>query len=128
VQLYGRDLVGSIPRPLVQLLGYARVSLAPGASARVELRVPARRFSFTDRRMVRVVEPGEVEVWIASHAAASAPRSDEDDPSQGVISNARRSEAIAIPGTATARARLTLTGPVHEVGPGDRRIVDVTIG
>ncbi|MGY3127018.1 beta-xylosidase [Agrococcus sp. UYP33] len=128
VQLYGRDLVGSIPRPLVQLLGYARVSLAPGASARVELSVPARRFSFTDRRMVRVVEPGEVEVWIASHAAASAPRSDGDDPSQGVISNARRSEAVAIPGTATARARLTLTGPVHEVGPGDRRIVDVTIG
>lgn len=128
VQLYGRDLTASIARPLVQLLGYARISLEPGQSRRIELRVPTRRLSFTDRRMVRVVEPGDIEVWVGSHAAASAAGVGTDDPSNGVISNARRSDAPVIPGIATPRRRIALTGPVHEVRPDDARFVDVTIG
>ena len=33
VQLYGRDVVGSITRPVAQLLAYARVELATGETA-----------------------------------------------------------------------------------------------
>ena len=40
VQLYGHDVHGSVTRPEVQLLGYARVALAAGESARVRFRVP----------------------------------------------------------------------------------------
>jgi hypothetical protein len=62
--LYGRDLVASVTRPVAQLLGYARVSLEPGESVVVELDVPTARLSFTNNRFHRVVEPGDVELWV----------------------------------------------------------------
>ncbi|WP_309069511.1 glycoside hydrolase family 3 N-terminal domain-containing protein, partial [Microbacterium sp.] len=62
VQLYARDVVASISRPVAQLLGYARVALEPGQSRRVSFDVPTQRLSFTDRSMTRIVEPGDVEV------------------------------------------------------------------
>ncbi len=73
VQLYGHDVHATVTRPEVQLLGYARVPLAAGESRRVRFAVPVQRFAFTDRRMRKVVEPGDVQVWVASHAAASRP-------------------------------------------------------
>ncbi|MFB9475848.1 beta-glucosidase [Nonomuraea salmonea] len=60
VQVYASDRIASVTRPLAQLVGYARVELAPGQSARVEFAVPARLLSFTGRDGRRVVEPGEV--------------------------------------------------------------------
>ncbi|MCT2280330.1 glycoside hydrolase family 3 C-terminal domain-containing protein [Micromonospora chalcea] len=68
VQLYGRDLVASVTRPVAQLLGYRRVRLEPGASVTVELNVPTTRLAFTDRSLTRVVEPGEVDVWVGTSA------------------------------------------------------------
>ena len=49
VQLYGHDLVGSVTRPVAQLLGYQRVHLDPGQSVTVELTVPTTRLAFSDR-------------------------------------------------------------------------------
>ena len=66
VQLYGRDVVASVTRPLAQLLGYARVPLDPGESRVVELKVPAARLAFTGRDGARIVEPGEQVVWVGS--------------------------------------------------------------
>jgi beta-glucosidase len=66
VQLYGRDLVGSVTRPVAQLLGYHRVHLAPGESATVEFTVPTTRLAFSDRSFARVVEPGDVELWVGT--------------------------------------------------------------
>ena len=63
VQIYGRDPVASVTRPMRQLLAYSRVDLEPGQSKRVEFRIPASRFGFHNREMVRVVEPGEVQIW-----------------------------------------------------------------
>ena len=117
VQLYGRDVVASVTRPVVQLVAYARVELAPGQSARVEFDVPAARFAFSDRRMVRVVEPGAVEMWVGAHAAAGGPAAADDAQAAHVV-----------PGAATDRTRVELTGPVHEVTPADTRIVAVRIG
>ncbi|MDG9675988.1 glycoside hydrolase family 3 N-terminal domain-containing protein [Micromonospora sp. DH14] len=66
VQLYGRDPVASVTRPLAQLLGYQRVHLEPGQSVTVELTVPTTRLAFSDRTYTRVVEPGEVELWVGT--------------------------------------------------------------
>ncbi|ASW57176.1 glycoside hydrolase family 3 N-terminal domain-containing protein [Plantactinospora sp. KBS50] len=66
VQLYGRDLVASVTRPVAQLLGYRRVHLEPGQSVTVELTVPTTRLAFSDRTLTRVVEPGDVEVWVGT--------------------------------------------------------------
>jgi len=75
VQLYVRDLVGSLTRPVAQLVGYARVALEPGQSADVTFVVPPARLSFTNRAMQRVVEPGEFEFWTGTSAVASSERS-----------------------------------------------------
>jgi beta-xylosidase len=66
VQLYGRDLVGSVTRPVAQLLGYRRVHLGPGESVTVEFTVPTTRLAFSNRSLNRVVEPGDVEVWVGT--------------------------------------------------------------
>jgi len=59
VQLYLHDPVASIVRPVERLIGYARLELEPGASARVAFRVSADLTSFTGRDLERIVEPGE---------------------------------------------------------------------
>ncbi|RIV41237.1 beta-xylosidase/alpha-l-arabinosidase [Micromonospora radicis] len=68
VQLYGRDVVASVTRPVAQLLGYQRVHLEPGRSVTVELSVPTTRLAFTDRTFTRIVEPGDVELWVGTSA------------------------------------------------------------
>jgi len=126
VQLYGRDLVGSVVRPVSQLLGYARVELAPGQSRRVTFRVPTTRLALVDRRLVRVVEPGDVQVWVASHAAVTDP-GDVADATGGAISSAREMTRHTVPGQSTPHAVLQVTGAVHEITAEDRRIVDVEV-
>jgi beta-glucosidase len=129
VQLYGRDVVGSLARPVVQLLGYERVSIEPGASVLVTFTVPTTRFAFTDRRLVRVVEPGDVEVWVGSHAAASAaePNASTEDTTGGAIHNEKVTEKLDVPGTATPRATVAITGDVHEITTADPRWVTASV-
>ncbi len=69
VQLYGRDVVASVTRPVAQLLGYRRVRLEPGEAVVVEFVVPPARLAFTDRRGERVVEPGELRLWVGPSCA-----------------------------------------------------------
>jgi hypothetical protein len=69
VQLYGHDVVASVTRPVAQLLGYARVELAPGEQVRVVFDVPAARLGFSNRDFVRVVEPGDIELWVGASCA-----------------------------------------------------------
>ncbi|GGH37926.1 beta-xylosidase/alpha-l-arabinosidase [Microbacterium album] len=127
VQLYGRDVVGSVTRPVAQLLGYARVALAPGQSRRVTFTVPTQRLSFTGRDLVRIVEPGDVEIWVGAHAEASAPTVVAEDATGGAISNEKGRGGRVLPGAATPRATVTLTGGVHVVTPTDPRTVAVSI-
>ncbi len=60
VQLYAADPVASVTRPVTQLVGFVRVPLRAGRSARVRFTVHADRLSFTGRDLCRIVEPGEV--------------------------------------------------------------------
>ena len=117
VQLYGRDLVASVARPVAQLLAYQRVTLAPGESARVEFRVPTGRLAFTDRALRRVVEPGEIELWVAEDAAAKS----DAVVAEGIASTALTDGAAAA-GAHVERVRLVLTGEVHVVGVEDARL------
>lgn len=60
VQLYAHDPVASVVRPVQKLIGFARLELAAGETARVAMSVPSDLLSFTGRDGSRIVEPGEV--------------------------------------------------------------------
>ncbi|MDG4798095.1 glycoside hydrolase family 3 N-terminal domain-containing protein [Micromonospora sp. WMMD1082] len=62
VQLYLHDPVAQTTRPVVRLIGYARVPAEPGQTARVTFQVPADVTSFTGVHGRRVVEPGDVQL------------------------------------------------------------------
>lgn len=68
VQLYVRDLVGNVTRPVRELKGFQRVTLAPGESRKVSFTLKAADLNFTDLDMKRIVEPGQFELWIAPNA------------------------------------------------------------
>nr|WP_123371915.1 glycoside hydrolase family 3 N-terminal domain-containing protein [Cellulomonas sp. PhB150] len=98
VQLYGRDVVASVTRPVAQLLGYRRVHLEPGQSVVVDLVVPTTRLAFSGRAGVRVVEPGEVQLWV------------------GPSCEQRETETT-----------VTLAGAVHQVGVADERWTSTSV-
>ncbi|MEV4754205.1 glycoside hydrolase family 3 N-terminal domain-containing protein [Micromonospora sp. NPDC049559] len=62
VQLYLHDPVAQTTRPVVRLVGYARVPLDPGESARATFVVPADVASFIGIDGRRIIEPGDVEL------------------------------------------------------------------
>lgn len=68
VQLYFRDLVGSLTRPVRELAGFERVTLAPGAERRVRFRLGTDDLAFYDRRLERAAEPGAFRVRIGWNA------------------------------------------------------------
>ncbi|QKX19067.1 glycoside hydrolase family 3 C-terminal domain-containing protein [Microbulbifer sp. YPW1] len=67
-QLYVRDLVGSVSRPVRELKGFERVSLSPGESRRVTFSLKASQLAFHNTDMEQVIEPGNYQVWIAPDA------------------------------------------------------------
>ena len=69
VQLYMRDVVGSVTRPVRQMAGFHRVSLEPGESRRVEFDFDTSQLAFLDRNFELVVEEGDIEVMIGSSSA-----------------------------------------------------------
>ena len=66
VQLYIRDLVSSVTRPVKELKGFHRVHLEAGDRQTVQFRVGTEQLQFYDRKMQRVVEPGEFELMVGS--------------------------------------------------------------
>ncbi|HVC25284.1 MAG TPA: glycoside hydrolase family 3 N-terminal domain-containing protein, partial [Acidimicrobiales bacterium] len=69
VQLYVRDLVASVARPELQLVGVARVELEPGAARTVTFRVHPSRLAFTDAELRRVLEPGDFAFSVGASSA-----------------------------------------------------------
>ena len=66
VQLYAHDEVASVTRPVAQLVGFQRVTLAPGAEQQVELTVPTERLAFTGVDGVRRIEAGRIRLWVGA--------------------------------------------------------------
>ncbi|MGK5685250.1 glycoside hydrolase family 3 N-terminal domain-containing protein [Actinoplanes sp. URMC 104] len=94
VQLYLKDLVAQVTRPVKQLTGFVRVPLEPGEARDVTFTVHADRTAFTGRDLSRVVEPGELDVLVGTSAT--------DLPCTG---------------------RVRLTGSLRVVADRDRRLV-----
>jgi beta-glucosidase len=64
VQLYVRDLVGSVTRPVKELKGFRRVRLQPGECMTVAFEIRCDDLAFYGRDNTRVVEPGQFHAWI----------------------------------------------------------------
>jgi beta-glucosidase len=64
VQLYVRDLVGNVTRPVKELKGFRRVRLRPGERRRISFSLHTDELAFYNRNMERVTEPGQFHVWI----------------------------------------------------------------
>jgi beta-glucosidase len=64
VQLYVRDPVAAVTRPVLELKGFARVTVAAGASKQVTFTLPVAQLGFHDRELRYAVEPGEIEVFV----------------------------------------------------------------
>jgi beta-glucosidase len=70
VQLYVRDLVGSVTRPVKELKGFRRLRLKPGESNVVSFRIHTDELAFFGADMRRRTEPGQFDVWIGSDSNA----------------------------------------------------------
>ncbi|MEO1088396.1 MAG: glycoside hydrolase family 3 C-terminal domain-containing protein, partial [Acidobacteriota bacterium] len=66
VQLYIRDVVSSVTRPVQELKAFERVSLGPGERKTVSFTVGPEQLRFFDRDMNRVVEPGDFELRVGT--------------------------------------------------------------
>ncbi len=69
VQLYVRDEVASVTRPVRELKGFRRVRLKPGEARAVELRVPIRALGIWRSGTTFVVEPGTFRVFVGPNSA-----------------------------------------------------------
>ncbi len=68
-QLYVRDRVSSVVRPVKELKAFARFDLAPSGAARVTLQVPTDMLSLTGHDGRRVVEPGWFDLMVGASSA-----------------------------------------------------------
>jgi len=66
VQLYIRDLVSSVTRPVMELKDFKRVSLAAGESKTIEFIITPDKLSFLNLNMKTVVEPGWFDVMVGT--------------------------------------------------------------
>jgi beta-glucosidase len=66
VQLYFRDLLASVARPVMQLAGFQRVSLKPGEEKEVTFDLSRDQLQMLDRDMKWVVEPGTFRVLVGA--------------------------------------------------------------
>jgi beta-glucosidase len=66
VQLYIRDIVASLTRPVKELKGFQRVTLKPGEKRTLEFLLGPEHLGFYNRDMKFVVEPGQFGVMVGS--------------------------------------------------------------
>ena len=66
VQLYIRDLVSSVTRPLKELKGFRKIELSPGETKTVALDITPESLAFYDIHMKYTVEPGDFEIMLGN--------------------------------------------------------------
>lgn len=66
VQLYVKDLLASVSRPIIELKGFKKVDVNPGESKYVTLEVPVRELQFLDENMNWTVEKGMYRIMIGN--------------------------------------------------------------
>lgn len=70
VQLYVRDLVASVTRPVRELKGFKRIRVEPGQTIKVEFELHSDHLWFYGRYNQPIVEPGVFHVWIGGNSDA----------------------------------------------------------
>jgi len=68
VQLYIRDLVGSVTRPVKELKGFRKIKLSPGETQTVSFSVTPDMLTFLDINLKPVIEPGKFNVMIGGNS------------------------------------------------------------
>jgi beta-glucosidase len=68
VQLYIRDMVGSIVRPVKELKGFHQITLAPGESKKVSFPISVNDLRFYNSDLKYVYEPGDFKVFIGTNS------------------------------------------------------------
>ncbi|MEE1945580.1 glycoside hydrolase family 3 N-terminal domain-containing protein [Pedobacter sp. KR3-3] len=66
VQLYIRDLLSSVARPVMELKGFQRIRLKAGESRQVTFNITPELLSMLNREMQTVVEPGDFRIMVGS--------------------------------------------------------------
>jgi beta-glucosidase len=66
VQLYVRDMVASLVRPLKELKGFQKVLLKPGEHKRIQFAIGPEQLAFFNRQLQWGVEPGEFRLMVGS--------------------------------------------------------------
>ncbi|GGD47289.1 glycoside hydrolase family 3 N-terminal domain-containing protein [Paenibacillus nasutitermitis] len=69
VQVYIRDEVGSVTRPVMELKAFSKIALEPGQSATVSFTIGKEQLQLVNRAMKRVVEPGAFKVLVGGSPA-----------------------------------------------------------
>ncbi|MFT5140144.1 MAG: beta-glucosidase [Rhodothermales bacterium] len=64
VQLYVRDLVGNVTRPVRELKGFKRVKVSPGETITVEFELHTNELAFYGRNQQQIIEAGDFHLWI----------------------------------------------------------------
>ena len=75
MQVYIRDMVGSLTRPVKELKHFERVSLKAGESRDLQISIPVSELSFYGLDGIKKVEPGEFRIWVAGDSASGEPLS-----------------------------------------------------
>ncbi|GAB5348381.1 glycoside hydrolase family 3 N-terminal domain-containing protein [Alteriqipengyuania sp. 357] len=68
VQVYLRDEISSVTRPVKELAGFERVTLQPGESRTVSITIEPRSLMMWNREMERVIEPGEFTIMVGPNS------------------------------------------------------------
>lgn len=68
VQMYIRDMVGSVARPVKELKGFERIHLKKGESCTVSFDITAKQLKFYNSALNWVCEPGEFEVMVGGNS------------------------------------------------------------
>lgn len=68
VQLYVRDLVGSIARPVKELKGFQKIMLKKGESREISFKLTANDLKFYNSNLKHIAEPGEFKLFIGSNS------------------------------------------------------------
>lgn len=73
-QLYIRDQVASITRPVKELKRFCRVALKSGEKKTISFELPVSELAFWNVNKQKVVEPGEFTLWVGTDSQSGAPQ------------------------------------------------------
>ena len=72
-QVYIRDLVASVTRPIKELKGFDKIFLKAGESKECTIEIPVSRLAFWNIDMQRVVESGDFHLWVGGDSESGNP-------------------------------------------------------